>query len=73
MPKQRGVPWWLDEEFRQVVTFLVGLGFGFHEVVLTDGERPLMLVFVASLIGVPIYGLLGRYAEQIKGKDDEGG
>lgn len=70
MARRRGVPWWLEEEFRQALTFVVGLGLGVHEVLLTDGERPFMLAFIATLIGVPVYGLLGRYAEQLRSRED---
>lgn len=61
------MPWWLGEESRDAVSFVVGLGFGVHEVVLTTKERPFVLGFIVALIGVPVYGALGRVAESFRG------
>lgn len=51
-------PWLL-----RTVSFLIGLGILYHEVFLTPQSEPVLDLFAAYLLGVPITELLDRWRQ----------
>jgi hypothetical protein len=39
---------------RQVVLLLLGTGIGIHETLFTSSPQPVLLIFAAGLLGLPL-------------------
>lgn len=54
------------------VTFVVGLGLAVREIVFTSLERPSVLIFIAGLLGYPIWVRADEARRAANGKSTSG-
>lgn len=60
---------WSSKIARNLTMFVAGLSGFVHEVVVTDGERPTLLLACLALMGVPFF--LSRDEQRASKQEDD--